>query len=49
LDSLLELKESSGEVTKHTVLPYNTALDPNQAKLSDEHLIFDGNNLKREK
>lgn len=35
--------------TKHTVLPFNTALDPTKAKLSDEHLIFDGLNLKREK
>ena len=28
---------------------YNTALDPTKAKLSDQHLIFDGLNLKREK
>ncbi|MCE9563545.1 MAG: hypothetical protein K8U57_16005 [Planctomycetes bacterium] len=45
----LTLTTSAGDVTKHTVMPFNTALDPKKAKLSDEHLIFDGANLKREK
>lgn len=45
----LTLTASSGEVTKHTVLPFSTALDPKAAKLSDDHLIFDSANLKREK
>ncbi|MFO0810016.1 MAG: hypothetical protein U0746_15450 [Gemmataceae bacterium] len=45
----LALTASNGQVTKHTVMPFNTALDPKKAKLSDEHMIFDGANLKREK
>jgi hypothetical protein len=45
----LTLTTSDGDVTKHTVMPFSTALDPKKAKLSDEHLIFDGANLKREK
>lgn len=45
----LVLTGSGGETTKHTVLPFSTALDPKKAKLGDEHMIFDGTNLKREK
>lgn len=45
----LILTASSGEVSKHTVIPFNTALDPKKAKISDEHMIFDSANLKREK
>ena len=45
----LMLRATGGEVTKHTVLPFSTAIDPSKAKLSDERMIFDGTNLKREK
>lgn len=45
----LVLTPSSGPATKHTVLPFNTALDPKKAKISDDHMIFDGTNLKRER
>lgn len=45
----LTLTASGGTPSKHTVLPFNTALDPKKARLSDDHLIFDGQNLKREK
>jgi hypothetical protein len=45
----LTLTSAAGKSTKHTVLPFNTALDPKKAQLSDEHMIFDGLNLKREK
>lgn len=45
----LTLTSADGKSTKHTVLPFNTALDPKKAQLSDDHLIFDGLNLKREK
>jgi hypothetical protein len=45
----LVLTESGGQVGRHTVLPFNTALDPKKARLGDEHMIFDGANLKREK
>jgi hypothetical protein len=45
----LILTTSDGAETKHTVMPFSTALDPAKAKMSDEHLIFDSANLKREK
>ncbi len=45
----LTLTTSDGDITKHTVLPFSTALDPTSATLSDEHMIFDSANLKREK
>lgn len=45
----LTLISTDRKSTKHTILPFNTALDPTKAKLSDDHLIFDGLNLKREK
>ena len=45
----LTLTPASGEASKHTVMPFSTALDPKKAKLSDDHMIFDGMNLKREK
>lgn len=45
----LVLTTASGEVSRHTVLPFNTALDPKKAQISDEHMIFDSANLKREK
>jgi hypothetical protein len=45
----LVLKASSGEVTRHTVMPFSTALDPKKAKLRDDHMIFDSANLQREK
>lgn len=40
---------ANGQTAKHTVIPMNTALDPAKAKVGDDHLIFDGLNLKREK
>jgi hypothetical protein len=45
----LTLTPASGEASRHTVMPFSTALDPKKAKLSDDHMIFDGMNLKREK
>lgn len=45
----LTLTSADGKATKHTVLPFNTALDPKKAQIGDDHLIFDGMNLKREK
>lgn len=45
----LILTASGGEVSRHTVMPFSTALDPKSAKLSDDHMIFDSANLKREK
>jgi hypothetical protein len=45
----LTLTKADGKSAKYTVLPFNTALDPEKAQISDEHLIFDGTNLKREK
>ncbi len=49
LGNTLTLTAADGKTSKHTVLPMNTALDPAKAKLSDDHMIFDGANLKREK
>ncbi len=45
----LTLTPARSEASKHTVMPFSTALDPKKAKLSDDHMIFDGMNLKREK
>jgi hypothetical protein len=45
----LILKASSGDVSRHTVIPFSTALDPKKAKLRDDHMIFDSANLQREK
>jgi hypothetical protein len=45
----LTLTTTNGEVSRHTVMPFNTALNPKTAQLSDEHMIFDSANLKREK
>jgi hypothetical protein len=45
----LTLTAADGQMTKHTVLPFNTALDPKKAQVSDDHMIFDNANLKREK
>ena len=45
----LALRAANGQTTTHTVLPFNTALDPAKAKLTDEHLIFDSGNLARER
>ncbi len=45
----LTMTSAAGKATKHTVLPMNTALEPTKAQLSDEHIIFDSGNLKREK
>ncbi|HLX60080.1 MAG TPA: hypothetical protein VKX17_02240 [Planctomycetota bacterium] len=45
----LTLSPANGTAVKHTVIPMNTALDPAKAKLGDEHIIFDGINMRREK
>jgi hypothetical protein len=45
----LVLHAANGPTTTHTVLPFNTALDPAKAELRDEHLIFDGLSLVRER
>ncbi len=44
-----EFRAAAGPATKPTVLPMNTAIDPTKAKLDDDHMIFDGADLKREK
>lgn len=45
----LVLHPANGRVASHTVLPFNTALDPAKATLADDHLIFDGISLVRER
>jgi hypothetical protein len=45
----LTLTPDGGKAEKHTVLPFNTALDPKKAKIGDDHMIFDSRKLVREK
>jgi len=43
------LHAANGQTTAHTVIPFNTALDPAKAELKDQHLIFDSLSLVRER
>jgi len=43
------LRAANGQTTTHTVIPFNTAIDPAKAELRDEHLIFDSLSLVRER
>lgn len=43
------LRAANGQTTSHTVIPFNTAIDPAKAELRDEHLIFDSMSLVRER
>jgi len=45
----LVLHAANGQTTTHTVIPFNTAIDPAKAALADEHLIFDSLSLVRER
>ncbi|MBV9658634.1 MAG: lipocalin family protein [Verrucomicrobia bacterium] len=45
----LTLHFADGKTEKHTVIPFNTALDPAKAKVNDEKLIYDGMSLRRER
>ncbi len=45
----LTLHAANGPTATHTVMPFNTAIDPAKAVLGDEHLIFDSISLVREK
>lgn len=44
----LVLRATDGPTTTHTVMPFNTALDPTKAEMKDDHLIFDSISLVRE-
>ncbi|HVU37265.1 MAG TPA: PDZ domain-containing protein [Opitutales bacterium] len=45
----LVLRPANGRSASHTVMPFNTAIDPAKAGLADQHLIFDGISLVRER